>query len=260
MNEGAPLAELVRVSAGYGKKIILRDLTFSVRQGEFWGIIGPNGSGKSTFLGLFNGLVRAQTGSVRIGGETLGRRSVKPIRRRIAHVFQMMEIDPKIPITVFETVLAGTYGYLGVFRRPGEAEIRAAWESLEAVQLADLAQRPLGALSGGQKQRVAIARALVQKPEILMLDEPTSALDWQAQRSILQLVAEIPRKYRVTVLMTTHDLNAVLNMCTHALLLKDGRIVAKGPIDDVVSTASLSALYEVPIEVFRNSGKPFVLF
>ncbi|MEF2806886.1 MAG: ATP-binding cassette domain-containing protein, partial [Desulfovibrio sp.] len=203
-SETPVLAELSHVRVRFGRREILHDISLTVRSGEFWSLIGPNGAGKSTLLGLFNGLTPHDTGRVFRGGRELTSATMRHVRLKTAYVFQAADIDPKMPLTVFESVLGGTYGRLGLFHRPGRREKELAMRSLEAVGLSGMAARPLGQLSGGQRQRVSLARAMAQEPELLLLDEPTAALDWQAQRDILDTIAALKRDRKMTVIMVTH--------------------------------------------------------
>lgn len=256
-----PLTQLSHITVKRSGHTVLEDICFTVYPGEFWGLIGPNGAGKSTLLGVFNGLTPFETGSVTFKDEVLCSQTQKKIREQIAHVFQAIEVDPKIPISVFNTVLAGTYSRLGLFKKPQSKEFDLTLKSLKAVGLQDIQNQPLGTLSGGQRQRVSIARALAQTPELMLLDEPTSALDWQAQRSILTLIESLRNEFHLTVVMATHDLNAVLSMCTHAVLLKNGKILAQGAVKEVINESTLTELYGTPIRLHHDDdGNPFVSF
>ncbi len=302
-----PLAELKHVDVCARHQKILKDVSLSIEAGDFMGLIGPNGAGKSTLLGLFNGLTHATTGEVFFDGRHLTPMTQRRCRLDIGFVFQAIPVDSQMPVTVFETVLSGTFGRLGLFKRPGDKEREIARSSLEAVGLPELADRPLGALSGGQLQRVAIARALAQRPKLLLLDEPTSALDWEAQRAILHLIADLQKTYGFAVVMATaralaqrpklllldeptsaldweaqrailhliadlqktygfavvmatHDLNAVLQLCSQAILLQEGRVLAVGDSQDVMTAERLSSLYRVSIDVSHVNGRPVVLF
>ena len=255
-----PLAELKHVDVCARHQLILTDVSLSIEAGDFMGLIGPNGAGKSTLLGLFNGLTHVTTGEVFFDGRRLTPMTQRRCRLDIGFVFQAIPVDSQMPVTVFETVLSGTFGRLGLFKRPGDKEREIARSSLEAVGLPELADRPLGALSGGQLQRVAIARALAQRPKLLLLDEPTSALDWEAQRAILHLIADLQKTYGFAVVMATHDLNAVLQLCSQAILLQEGRVLAVGDSQDVMTAERLSSLYRVPIDVSHVNGRPVVLF
>lgn len=260
MHWSGSVARLNGVSVSFGSRLILDKLGMELRHGDFWGLIGPNGAGKSTLLGLFNGLTRHQSGDVEFLGQPVTPKTARDARLKIAHVFQIIDIDPKMPLTVFEAVLAGTYGRLGLFRKPGHREKALTRATLKTVGLADLAHRPLGQLSGGERQRTALARALVQEPTLLLLDEPTASLDWQAQREVLTLIKDLVRQYPLTVLMATHDLNAVSHIATHAAMLKRGRLIWQGTARAAMDPRLLSDLYDVPITVTRMEGRSIALF
>lgn len=257
-----PLAVLRNVSASFGKRRVLHDISLTVGKGDFLTLIGPNGAGKSTLLGLFNGLTACSSGTVEYDGRAVTPKSAAVVRLNIAHVFQATDLDPKMPLTVYESVLGGTYGKLGLFKKPGTREKRLALEALEAVGLANLAGRPIGHLSGGERQRTALARALAQEPELLLLDEPTAALDWQAQREILNAVARLREQYAISVVMVTHDLNAVFSMARRVAMLKRGALLWSGPVEAAMSQTLLGSLYDVPITIVDvdHEGRKAALF
>lgn len=255
-----PVASLDGVTVRFGARVILEDISLSLEPGEFWALIGPNGAGKSTLLGLFNGLTGYQRGRVTFRGAPVTPSTARRLRLGVAHVFQMIDIDPKMPVCVFDAVMAGMYGKLGLFNAPRRAERQKAAQALAQVGLAGFEGRPLGQLSGGEKQRVAIARALVQEPDLLILDEPTAALDWQAQREILELVRSIQKDSRQTVVMATHDLNAVSSIVTKVAMLKAGRLIWKGGVGDAMAPDILSKLYGVRISIGDCQGRKVALF
>ena len=148
-SETPVLAELSHVRVRFGRREILHDISLTVRSGEFWSLIGPNGAGKSTLLGLFNGLTPHDTGRVFRGGRELTPATMRHVRLKTAYVFQAADIDPKMPLTVFESVLGATYGRLVLFHRPGRSEKELAMRSLEAVGLSGMAARSCGQLCGG---------------------------------------------------------------------------------------------------------------
>ncbi|MDR1489447.1 MAG: metal ABC transporter ATP-binding protein [Desulfovibrio sp.] len=254
------LAALEEVSVAFGARRILDKVTLSVDTGDFWTLIGPNGAGKSTLLGLFNGLTRAGSGKATYKGVEVTPKTAPLARREIGHVFQAADIDPRMPLSVFESVLSGTYGGLGLFKRPGEKEKNLARNALEAVGLSGLAKRPVGHLSGGERQRVALARALAQEPEFLLLDEPTASLDRQAQREILDSVSALQRQFRLTVFMVTHDLNAVFSLARQVAMLKEGRLIWAGPAQEAADAELLGTLYNVPVEIAECRGRRAVFF
>lgn len=247
------------LSLAAGGRQILRHCTFSFPAGLFTGILGPNGAGKTTLLGLCNGLVTPTSGKVVSLGEEVTLRSAPSLRKRIGYVAQWRTIDPRQPITVFESVLSGTYGKLGLLRKPGKQEYALAEESLESVAAVHLAKRPLGHLSGGEAQRVAIARALVQQPELLLLDEPTASLDWQARRDILQLIGQLRQHFSLTIAMVTHELNALAELCEHVLFMKSGQILWQGPAAEALDSEKLTRLFDTPVEIVLSGDRPVVL-
>jgi ABC-type cobalamin/Fe3+-siderophores transport systems, ATPase components len=251
---------LHNVYVRFGARTVLHNIDLELSCGGFHGLIGPNGAGKSTLLGLFNGMTAASSGRVVFSGDEVSSQTVSKIRLDIAHVFQLIDIDPKIPISVYETVLAGTYGRLGLFKNPQQREKASAIRALENVGLLTLKDRPLGQLSGGERQKVAIARALAQEPKLLLLDEPTASLDWQAQRDILNLVKELQKHYAITVLMATHDLNAVATIADRVAMLKEGKILWTGDVEQAMDETRLSELYDVPITIYKHGARRVALF
>ena len=155
-------------------------------------------------------------------------------------------------MNVREVAIIGRYGSLGLFRRPGKHDWEIVDAALELVGMTHLVQRPIGHLSGGEQQRVAIARCLAQEPEIFLLDEPTASLDWKAQTEILELVKRIHGERHLTTLFVTHDLDALPHTCDRVVLMKDGLIVADGIPDKLISTESLSRLYDMPSSVVEE--------
>ena len=233
----------------YREDVALQGVSLEVKRGEFVGIIGPNGAGKTTLLTVINGLGKLVHGQAWVLGSRLNGRNGSSLRKRIGYVAQIERIDPRLPISVRETVMVGYYGRLGLFHRP----TRIQWETvdgvLEMVGMAHLSQRPIGHLSGGEYQRAAIARALVQQPEIFLLDEPTASIDRKAQREILNLIQLIHKEYNMTTLFVTHDLRTLPSTCQRLILMKDGKIWQQGSPESMLREEVLSQLYEAPVSV-----------
>jgi len=228
----------------YREDVALQGVSLEVNKGDFLGIIGPNGAGKTTLLTVINGLGRLVHGEAWVLGSRVDGTNRTALRKRIGYVAQVQKIDPRLPISVRETVMVGCYGRLGLFRRP----TRAQWESvdnvLEMVGIAHLARRPIGHLSGGEYQKAAIARALVQQPEIFLLDEPTASIDPQAQREIMNLIPLIHREYHTTTLLVTHDLKQLPAICNRLILMKEGKIWRQGNPESMLAEGVLSELYD----------------
>jgi ABC-type Mn2+/Zn2+ transport system ATPase subunit len=233
----------------YREDVALQGVSLEVRKGEFVGIIGANGAGKTTLLTVINGLGRLVHGQARVLGSRLNGRNGTNLRKRIGYVAQVENIDPRLPISVRETVMVGYYGRLGLFHRPTRAQWETVDKVLEIVGMAHLSQRPIGHLSGGEYQRAAIARALVQQPEIFLLDEPTASIDQKAQHEILSLIQLIHREYHMTTLYVTHDLRTLPPICQRLILMKEGKIWRQGSPESMLREEVLSQLYGAPISV-----------
>jgi ABC-type cobalamin/Fe3+-siderophores transport system ATPase subunit len=236
----------------YREDIALRGVSLRVRPGEFVGIFGPNGAGKTTLLTIVNGMGKLLQGRVYVLGYNLTPGSGHALRKKVGYVAQVQSIDPRMPMSVREVVMIGRYGRLGLFRKLGRHDWDIVDMALELVGMTHLARRPIGHLSGGEQQRVAIARCLAQEPAIFLLDEPTASLDWKAQTEILELVKRIHDERHLTTLFVTHDLDALPHTCDRVVLMKDGLIVGDGMPDKLISTESLSRLYDMPSAVVEE--------
>lgn len=233
----------------YREDVALQGVSVEISQGEFIGVIGPNGAGKTTLLTVINGLGKLIHGQAWVLGTPVNRRNGIRLRKRIGYVAQAENIDPRLPISVRETVMVGCYGRLGLLHRPTRAQWETVDKVLEMVGIAHLSQRPMGHLSGGEYQRAAIARALVQQPEIFLLDEPTASIDQKAQREILSLIQLIHREYHITTLFVTHDLRQLPSICHRLILMKEGKIWQEGSPDLMLREEILTQLYGAPSSV-----------
>lgn len=238
----------------YREDVALEGVSLEVVRGEFVGVIGPNGAGKTTLLTVINGLARLVHGEAWVLGMRVDRRNGIELRKRIGYVAQVENIDPRLPISVRETVLVGCYGRLGFLRRPTRVQRKMVDGLLELVGISHLAERPIGHLSGGEYQRVAIARALAQQPEILLLDEPTASLDPPAQKDILSLVRLIHAQQHITTIYVTHDLRTLPSVCQRVVMMKGGRIWREGSPEEVLSAEVLAELYGAQLPVEPDGG------
>ncbi len=230
----------------YREDVALQGVSLEVGKGEFIGIIGPNGAGKTTLLTVINGLGRLVHGRAWVLGSRLDGTNRTALRKRIGYVAQVQNIDARLPINVRETVMVGSYGRLGLFRRPTSAQWERVDNVLEMVGIAHLSQRPIGHLSGGEYQKAAIARALVQQPEIFLLDEPTASIDPQAEHEIMSLIQLIHKEYRITTLLVTHDLKQLPAICDRLILMREGKIWRQGTPESMLVEGVLSDLYDTP--------------
>lgn len=230
----------------YGTEVV-SDVSFTTQQGKLVGIIGPNGAGKSTLMKALLGLIPRDKGDVRFFGSSL-----KSIQKKIAYVPQRNNIDWDFPITVFDTVLLGTYPHLGFFRRPKKEDKQFAYECLEKVGMEKFAKRQISELSGGQQQRVFLARALAQKAELFFLDEPFVGIDVASEEMIIHLLKEI-RDQGKTVFVVHHDLSKVESYFDDLLLLNK-ELIASGPVEKVFKPELMTQAYQTQFSVFDHIG------
>jgi ABC-type cobalamin/Fe3+-siderophores transport system ATPase subunit len=236
-----------RGSAGPPAARVIDDVSLGVPQGGIVGLLGPNGAGKTTLLRLMAGTVAPQRGVVRLDGRPLSELSRRQLARRIAVVPQ--ETRTAFDFTALEIVLMGRYPHLGALELEGAADLAIARDALAATATAPLESRRFDTLSGGEKQRVVIASALAQQSDLLLLDEPTASLDLGFQLDIVALLARLNRERGVTMVVSTHDLNTAAALCTELVLLRSGRVIARGPTGDTLTKANVRALYGVDADV-----------
>lgn len=239
--------EICNATVSYREHIALKNISLSISAGSLSAVVGPNGAGKTTLLTLINGLGKLQGGTVKIFGTSVNALNINRFRKEIGYVPQQMDIDPRMPISVYDIVMMGRYGKIGLFRYPRKRDHTVVDNICELVNIGHLLEKPIGHLSGGEKQKVSIARALAQEPRILLLDEPTANLDPRAQCEITKLIERIYAQEKLTIMFVTHLLNHLPNSCTNALLLKNGHIVASGRINEVFTKKLLSAIYDFKI-------------
>lgn len=193
-----PLVSVQSISYNYNSEVVLENVSFNVEEGDFLGIIGPNGAGKTTLFQCILGLLNTYSGRITVLNEDVKKN--KKIFTKIGYIPQKKSIDQKFPLTVEELVS------LSLTRK---TSMNIVYEILKQVGLYNMKNKLIGQLSGGQQQRVLIAKALVNKPIILMLDEPTNELDQKSQDDFYFLLKELNEKNKITIMWTSHDLNAV---------------------------------------------------
>jgi zinc/manganese transport system ATP-binding protein len=253
MRDAAEVLTVERLSVSFPGRAVLRDVSFSLGQGAFCGLIGSNGSGKTTLLRTILGFEAAHAGEVRIGGLTGagGRASV-------GYVPQKILIDTDMPLRARDLVALGLDGHRFGLPFPSKARGRRVEEMLRAVDADGFADQRIGNLSGGQQQRVLIAHALIRRPRLLLLDEPLANLDIRAVADIVALLRRVAAEDNITVLVSAHDMNPLLAAMDRIVYLANGR-AASGTTDEVVRTEVLSALYGHPIDVIRVHGRVLVI-
>lgn len=245
------LIEFRDVTLGYGRKVVLQHLNFSLERGDFLGIVGPNGAGKTTLLRAILGTLKPLAGDIVYHAKRYA-------DLRFGYVPQRQTVDEAYPLTAFDVVLMGRYGLLGPFRRPRKSDIERSNECLAHVGLRDLSSVPYRDLSGGQKQRVLLARALAADPTVLILDEPTTDLDLGAEKAIMELVRRLHDEHSLTVILVSHTLAVVVNYVSKIAFLNDSAFEIRD-VRQAVTAENLSRLYSIPVEVAEVAGRVVVV-
>jgi len=243
---------------------VLNGLTFEVQAGEILGIIGPNGSGKTSLLKLLAQVLRPREGTIRLFGCEMSAMPQDVIALSVALVPQDTQVV--FPFSITEVVLMGRFphhqqaGLLGGFGWDGPEDLRLAEQAMRETDVLHLAARPIGDISGGERQRAIIARALAQEPKILLLDEPTAFLDLHHQLEIGVLLRRLNDERRLTVVLSSHDLNLASQCCDRLLLLDEGTVVRMGRPEEVIRPEVIEPVYHCRVLVDRHpeSGMPRV--
>lgn len=236
---------------GYPRRAVGRDVTLALAGGEVLALLGPNGGGKTTLLKTLLGLLSPQGGEIALDGRPLAAFSIPERARLIGYVPQAH--SGTFAFTAFEVVLMGRTAHGGLFAGPSAHDRAIAAAMLERMGIAHLTDRPTTMISGGERQLVLIARALAQEPRFVVLDEPTASLDFGNQGKVMRQIRQLAAD-GLGVLFTTHDPNQALGHADRVALLRDGGVVATGPVGDVLTRERLAALYGAPVEAVTESG------
>ena len=231
-----PILEIHDLTVSYDQSPVLWNVDLSLPAGKLIGILGPNGAGKSTLIKSVMGLVEPSSGYVKLFDQTLD-----AVRNRISYVPQRESVDWNFPASVLDVVLMGTYGKLGLFKRPGKKEKALALDCLEKVGMTAFVHRQISELSGGQQQRVFIARALAQEADLYLMDEPFAGVDMNTEAAIFKLLQEMSAGGK-TVVVVHHDIYSAVNYFDWFIML-NLHLVASGPKNEVVTEELLRKTY-----------------
>lgn len=231
-----PVLEVHDLTVSYEQQPVLWNVDLSLPAGKLIGILGPNGAGKSTLIKSIMGLITPTSGYVKIFDKAL-----QEVRSRISYVPQRESVDWNFPASVLDVVVMGTYGKLGLFRRPGKKEIQVAQDALEQVGMNAFASRQIAELSGGQQQRVFIARALAQQADLYLMDEPFAGVDMATETAIFQLLQDMAAAGK-SVLVVHHDIHSAMNFFDWVIML-NLHLVASGPKEQVMTEELLRKTY-----------------
>lgn len=236
---------------------LLRDISWQIEPGEQWALLGPNGAGKSTLLAIAGATRHPSAGEVTLLGGMFGACDMRALRAQVG----MVEPTPRLLdwLTAEDVVVSGlTQTVRPHWERVGPAEIRRMGELLQLFGCAQLAQREVRTCSQGERQRLRIVRALMPKPRLLLLDEPATGLDLPAREALMAALSSLSRSHQCLACVTvSHHLEDLSPATTHALLLREGRAIAQGPIDAVLTQKLVSDCFGIDVVVQREGGRWF---
>jgi len=230
---------------------ILDEVSVELNQGDFHILLGPNGAGKSSLIKVLAGLNEFESGNLVFGGKAIAEYSLAELAKKRAVLSQDSEVV--FPVKVREVIALGRSPYAGLSL--SKADKRVVEEVISLMQLDEFSEQPVNLLSGGERKRVQIARVLCQDTELIYFDEPLNSLDVKYQLKVLELFRSLCKKGK-TVVCAMHDLNLAFEFASHITLLKNGKVIIQGEVEQVTNKEVLESVYEVGIDIFANaSGK-----
>ncbi|MBB5748891.1 iron complex transport system ATP-binding protein [Micrococcus sp. TA1] len=254
---GEAVVEMAAVGVRRGTKELLQDIHWQVREGERWIIMGPNGAGKSTLMQVASTRMHPTTGMVGILDEVLGAVDVFELRPRIG--LSSATLAQQLPgqETVLDAVVTASWGVMGRWNEDYDAQDeerarRLIWQ----WGLSGYEDRRFGTLSEGERKRVLVARSLMTDPELLLLDEPAAGLDLAGRETLVRALTRLAADPAApTLVLVTHHVEEIPPGFTHALLMRQGRVVAAGPLEQTLTEDNLSAAFGLPLKVTRDEGR-----
>ena len=253
----AAVVDLAGVTIVRGGATLIDDITLRIDEADRWVVIGPNGAGKTTLLQVLAAQIHPTAGVAGLLGEVLGTVDVFELRPRIG--LTSAALAERIPRSerVRDVVVSASYAVVGRWRESyDDLDHARAVELLEQLQIDRLADRTFGTLSEGERKRVQIARALMTDPELLLLDEPAAGLDLAGRESLVRTLGELAQDpYAPAAVLVTHHVEEIPAGITHALLLRQGRIVAEGPLTETLTAETLSTTFDLPLALSHTDGR-----
>lgn len=242
-----PVIEVHDLTVTYNQKPVLWGIDLSLPKGSLVGIVGPNGAGKSTLIKAIMDLVPLSSGYVKLFNAPLDE-----VREKVSYVPQRESVDWDFPASVYDIVMMGRYGKLGLFKRPRQADKEVVLENLRQVDMEQYRNRQISQLSGGQQQRVFLARALAQQADVYFMDEPFAGVDAATEKAIVQLLKQMSDEGK-TVVVVHHDLQSVAKYFDWLILL-NMRLVASGPTEAVFKEDLLQEAYGGKLTILSEVG------
>jgi len=254
------MIELSNVTAGYGGKDVLKSVSLGFPDVGITGILGPNGSGKSTLLKVILGILPVKNGTVLIDSKDIKTWNRKALARKISLVPQQLELQ--FDHLVYDFLLMGRYPYLGYFQNYADNDRKVVEDVIDTLQISHLQYSQLSQLSGGERQIVSIARALVQQTSTLLMDEAFNHLDVNHQLEIIQLIKDILVMKERKIILVSHNINLIAELCDNVILMKNGEILTHGNTESMLSAQNLRYLFNTKIKLIINpeTKKPLMVY
>ena len=234
---------LKELSAGYGEREIIKDISLTINNNKLTVIIGPNGCGKSTLLKTISGLIKKTSGVIEIDDEEISNISLLDRAKKIAYLSQNRSVPE---ITVKNLVLHGRFAYLSYPRRYRDEDRKAVDEALKKLGIEKLKEKMVGELSGGERQKVYLAMALAQGSDYLLLDEPTTFLDIYHQFQLLDMAKGLCNEKR-SVVMVLHNIEHALSIADNIILMNEGRVLLQGSVDEVFNSKLIDKVFNIEL-------------
>ena len=247
--------KIKNVEFSYTSRPVLKDICLELAATEMLGVVGPNGAGKSTFIRCLNNILTPQKGTILLDGEEIRKMRRLALAKKIGYVPQ--STAQVFSATVFDTVLMGRRPHLSW--QSSKKDEKIVLETLEMLNIVEIAMSDINELSGGQQQKVFIARALAQEPEVLLLDEPTSNLDIRHQLEVMNIIQNLVREKKLTVIMAIHDLNLASRYAEKIIMMHSGKVFSAGVPAAVFTPDNIEQVYGVTAKVNRDPEMPYIL-
>ena len=249
-----PVIEATRIIVRREDRTTVDDVSLTVHASDRWVLLGPNGCGKTTMLKILSLYLHPSSGDIAINGQKLGEFDIRPVRRRLAYVSASLATELRPALTAHDVVLSALYGALEVWWNDYTADDHAkADECLQQMNVAHLSATPISLVSSGELQRVLLARALMCDPIALLLDEPTARLDLGGREHVVRILDEFARTNPALPSVTvTHHVDEIPLTTTHCALMRNGQLIASGPVESTLTSESLSECFQTSLTLERR--------
>ncbi|ASK61558.1 molybdenum ABC transporter ATP-binding protein [Virgibacillus phasianinus] len=238
-------------------KTILDDINWEVNNGEHWAIIGMNGAGKTALLNLVCGYLYPTKGTISVFGKQFGHYPLNELRKQIGWVSLSFseKMQHHADNSGIQIILSGKFASIGLYEQPSWNDIEKASEILEQLGIERLREQSYRSMSQGEKQRILIGRALMASPKLLILDEPCTGLDFLSKELLLSTINQMADKQQTTILYVTHQLDEILPIFTHSLLLREGRIFSQGLTKNQLTSENVSNFCNTPVQISQENNR-----